>query len=389
MSLSDLTVLELAGVLAGPGVGMFLAELGARVIKVENPATGGDVTRSWTLGDADSTNGAGDPGPSPYFAAVNWGKESVALDFANPRDLAAAQKLAARADVVLVSYKPGDAAKFGLDYDSVSAGNPGVVYAEITAYGPDVERVGYDAVIQGETGFTHLNGEPDGAPLKLPVALMDVLASHQLKQAVLLALLRRERTGEGSNVSVSLVRSGLAALVNQASNWLVGGVNPDRLGSGHPNIVPYGSSYATADGSRIVLAVGTDRQFEGLCAALGRPELAGDERFATNPDRVAHRAELEALLAAHLAEFERDELLADLAARGVPAGPILDVREALARPAAAPLLLRATSRDFGELEGIRSVAFEPSELFVPAPLSPPPSLGAHTEAVLRELSGSA
>jgi crotonobetainyl-CoA:carnitine CoA-transferase CaiB-like acyl-CoA transferase len=389
MSLSHLTVVEFAGVLAGPSVGMFLAELGARVVKVENPATGGDVTRSWTLGSETAAEAA-TPGtafrsePSPYFSAVNWGKESVALDFDRPEDLDAARRLANRADVVLVSYKPGDAKRFGLDYETVSAGNPGVVYGEITAYGPDDARPGYDAVIQAATGFTHLNGEPDGPPLKLPVALMDVLAGHQLKQAVVLALLRRERTGEGSQVSVSLVRSGLSALVNQATNWLVAGVNPQRLGSGHPNIVPYGSSFATRDGSHLVLAVGTDRQFAGLCAALGAPELVDDERFATNPARLRHRAELEAILARHVAGHDRDALLAALLSRGVPAGPILDVAQALSQPAAAPLRHAARSHDGRKLEGLRSVAIEPSAVYRPRDLRPPPRLGEHTDSVRRE-----
>lgn len=386
MPLSDLTVVEFAGVLAGPSVGMFLAELGARVLKVENPATGGDVTRQWTLGsEAGAGDGTAADTPSPYFAAVNWGKESVGLDFDSAEDLGTARELARRADVVLVSYKPGDAEKFGLDYETVSAENPGVVYGEITAYGPDDGRPGYDAVIQAATGFTYLNGEPDGPPLKLPVALMDVLAGHQLKEAVLLALLRRERTGEGAKVGVSLVRSGLAALVNQATNWLVAGVNPGRLGSGHPNIVPYGSSYETADGSRIVLAVGNDRQFAALCEVLGAPELATDELFATNPDRVANREELESLLADRLDGRERDELLDALTAAGVPAGPVLDVREALSRPAAEPLLMEEPVPGREALHGLRSVAFEPSGLHRPRRLRPPPDLGEHTAAVLAEL----
>lgn len=380
MPLSHLLVVEYAGVLAGPSVGMFLAELGARVVKVENPATGGDVTRSWTLG-----SGTDPAETSPYFSAVNWGKESVALDFSQPAEHAAARGLAGRADVVLVSYKAGDAARWGLDFESVVVANPGVVYGEITAYGPDDDRVGYDAVIQGETGFTHLNGEPEGEPLKLPVALMDVLAGHQLKQAVLLALLERERTGKGSRVSVSLVRAGLSALVNQASNWLVSGVNPRRLGSGHPNIVPYGSSYPTRDGTRVVLAVGTDRQFAGLCRVLGRSGLATDARFVTNPDRVAHRRELEELLARRIAERERGELLDALSEGGVPAGPILDVRAALSQPAAGPLLLEAEAAGGGRLRGLRSVAFEPSSVYRPSSLSAPPPLGRDTERVLREL----
>ena len=382
MPLSHLTVVEFAGVLAGPAVGMFLAELGARVIKVENPVSGGDVTRSWTLGgEGEGVSKA----LSPYFAAVNWSKESVALDFARPADLRTARRLAARADVILVSYKPGDAARFGLDYPSVAVSNPDVIYGEVTAYGPEVERPGYDAVIQAETGFTYLNGEPRGEPLKLPVALMDVLAGHQLKQAVLLALLRRERTGEGSQVSVSLVRSGLAALVNQATNWLIAGVNPRRLGSGHPNIVPYGSSFATRDDDAIVLAAGTDRQFAALCTALEVPELADEARFATNPARVEHRDELEVILARRVAEYGRNELLERLAAGGVPAGPILDVAQALAQPAAAPLRHMVERPDGSLIEGLRTVAFEPSDMYRPRDLGAPPRLGEHTEAVRREL----
>lgn len=214
---------------------------------------------------------------------------------------------------------------------------------------------------------------------------MDVLAGHQLKQAILLALLRRERTGEGAQVSVSLVRSGLSALVNQATNWLVAGLNPGRLGSGHPNIVPYGSSYRTVDGSRIVLAVGNDRQFGALCEVLGASELAHDERFATNPGRVEHRTQVEDVLARKVAEHDRDELLETLAARGVPAGPILDVAQALAEPAAAALRHVATLPDGRRLEGLRSVAFEPSKVYRPLDLSPPPRLGQHTDSVLRQL----
>jgi len=381
MPLSDLTVVEFAGVLAGPSVGMFLAELGARVIKVENPAVGGDVTRHWTLGHGT----AGGAAPSPYFAAVNWGKQSVALDFDRPADLETARRLTARADVILVSYKPGDAEKFGLDYETVRDGNPGVVYGEITAYGGDDGRPGYDAVIQAATGFTYLNGEPGGPPLKLPVALMDVLAGHQLKEAVLLALLRREQTGAGAKVSVSLVRSGLSALVNQAANWLVAGRNPQRLGSGHPNIVPYGSSYETAAGSRIVLAVGTDRQFVALCETLGAADLATDDRYATNPARVEHRHELEGILADLLAGRDRDAVLEALADAGVPAGPILDVRDALSQPAAEPLLQEARVPGGGTLRGLRTVAFDPSDLYRPRSLSPPPGLGEHTAAVRDEL----
>jgi crotonobetainyl-CoA:carnitine CoA-transferase CaiB-like acyl-CoA transferase len=379
VSLNQLLVIEFAGVLAGPSVGMFLAELGARVIKIENPASGGDVTRSWRTPEERSAER-----PSAYFSSVNWGKESVCLDLKDPDDLAIALDLVAIADVVLVSFKAGGAKQLGLDYETLSSTNPRLVYGEITAYGPGDPRTGYDAVIQAETGFTFLNGPVDGGPTKMPVALMDVLAGHQLKEGILLALLERERTGRGSSVSVSLVRSGLAALINQGSNWLLTGLNPRRLGSGHPNIVPYGTTWETADRRHIVLAIGNDEQFARLCGILGRPDLAADERFATNPARVVHREELEAILAERIVQWDGGALLEELSAAKVPAGPIRDVREALEQADAAPLLLAGAA---SSPTGLRSVAFEPSEHYRPEALRPPPELGEHTGAALRELLG--
>lgn len=377
--LNDLLVIEFAGVLAGPSVGMFLAELGARVIKVENPTSGGDVTRSWRLPEETS-----DERPSAYFSSVNWGKESVGLDLTQPQGKQTALELVERADVVLVSFKAGAARRLGLDYDSVRSLNPSAIYGEITAYGPGDPRTGYDAVIQAETGFTYLNGPAGGEPTKMPVALMDVLAGHQLKQGILLGLLHRERTGEGSRQSVSLVRSGLASLINQGANWLVAGVNPQRLGSGHPNIVPYGSSWETAGGQHLVLAVGNDRQFRRLCEVLGAPDLADDSRFATNPGRVRHRGDLERVLAELISTRGRDDLLEQLALAEVPAGPIRDVSEALGQPDAAPLLLDDPE---GSARGVRSVALEPGKTFRAPTLRPPPRLGEHTDALHRELLG--
>jgi len=258
--LNGLKVLELASVLAGPGVGQFFAELGAEVIKVENLKTGGDVTRTWKLASEKAEDDR-----SAYFSSVNWGKKSLALDLTDSSGKSIVQKLAAQTDVVIASFKSGDAEKLGVAYSQLQKVNPKLIYGQITGYGSDNARVGYDAVIQAESGFMDMNGERGGSPLKMPVALVDVLAGHQLKEGLLLALLKREKTGEGSWVEVSLIQAAIASLANQASNWLVAQSLPSRQGSLHPNIAPYGESFETKDGRQVILAVGNDRQFADLC----------------------------------------------------------------------------------------------------------------------------
>lgn len=372
LPLHGLRVLELAAVLAGPQVGQFLAELGAEVIKIEPPA--GDVTRSWKtpLEPADTD-------VSAYFACANWGKQSVTADLRTPAGLALVQQLAARADLVLASYKPGDAEKLGVDYAALSRHNPRLIYGQITGYGPEQPRAGYDAVVQAEAGFMHLNGEPGQPPLKMPVALMDLLAAHQLKEGLLTALYRRERTGHGALVQVSLWEAGLASLANQASTYLVTGHDPQPLGSAHPSIAPYGTVYRGADGQRLVLAVGSDRQFADLCAALDRPQWAQDERFQTNGARVRHRADLEALLTGRVGEVSGAQLLAKLEAAAVPAGAVRSVDEALRQPAARAMLLPPAA-GFAH-PGLRTVAFRSPQWATAAALPPPPGLGQHTAAL--------
>ncbi len=372
----ELLVVELANVLAGPAVGMFFAELGSRVVKVENPRTGGDVTRSWRTGAEDES------APAAYFSCVNWGKESIAVDLRSPAGYRVVQDLVTVADVVVASYKPGDAFRLRVDAESLLGLNPRLIYAEITAYGPSDGRVGYDAVIQAESGFTSMNGTPDSGPLKMPVALMDLMAGHQLKAGVLSALLRRERTGRGGRVSVSLIESGLATLANQAANYLMTGVVPGRIGSGHPNIVPYGSSYRCADGGYIVLAVGTDRQFSRLCACLESDDLAEDPRYATNVGRVKNRPILERTLESRMARFRSEDLLTRLRSEGVPAGPVLDVGEAIDRAPSASLVLRAASG----ASAVRTRAFA-LDSAPPGALTPPPELGADGLGVLSGLLG--
>ncbi|NEM97148.1 CaiB/BaiF CoA transferase family protein [Pontibacter burrus] len=359
---SDMLVLELASVLAGPSVGQFFAELGARVIKIENAGTKGDVTRSWKLhSESPETD------TPAYFCAANWGKESLVLNLNDAQDLEQFYSLAAQADVVIASYKPGDAEKLKVDYSTLQQLNPKLIYGHITGYGPDDARAGYDAVVQAETGFMYLNGEPEGKPTKMPVALMDVLAAHQLKEGLLLALWKRERTGKGSYVHVSLVQAAIAGLANQGTNWLVAGHNPQRMGSEHPSIAPYGSVYTTKDNKELVLAIGDDRQFARLCQVLCSPETAEDSKFMTNYSRVQNRTELNSILQGLIVRFNREELLQKLHAQHVPAGAVQQVAEVFEMPQAKEMLLqypRAKS-------GIRQVAFN-LEQQAPRQLTPPP-----------------
>jgi crotonobetainyl-CoA:carnitine CoA-transferase CaiB-like acyl-CoA transferase len=373
--LDDLLVLELASVLAGPRVGQFFAELGATVIKVENPRTRGDVTRHWRLPSESESDDR-----SSYFACCNSGKQSVAIDLTTDGGRDLLHRLATQSDIVIASYRPGSADALGADADTLRALKPELLYGHITGYGPDTPRAGYDAVIQAESGFMHMNGMPDGPPVKMPVALMDLLAAHQLKEALLLGLLRRERTGEGGYFAISLLQSAVSALANQATNWLVGGHVPQQMGSAHPNIAPYGTVYRTADDEAILLAVGTNRQFTRLCAVLHLDDVSDDERFATNAARVRHRDALNAQLASAIAEWNRDDLLETLKSRAVPAGAINDMRQVFEHP-----LARAMTLPFDNAPtGLRTTAFE---FGTANDLPPPPRYAAHTEAVLREQLG--
>jgi crotonobetainyl-CoA:carnitine CoA-transferase CaiB-like acyl-CoA transferase len=376
--LSDLVVLELASVLAGPSVGQFFAELGATVIKVENPRTQGDVTRRWTLSGETPTDDR-----SAYFCCCNYGKQSLALDLTTAAGQEVLHALVLDADIVIASYRPGTAEKLKADASTLCALNPALLYGHITGYGPDNPRAGYDAIIQAESGFMAMNGAPDGPPTKLPVALMDVLAAHQLKQALLVGLLQRTTTGRGGYFPVSLMQAAVSGLANQATNYLVAGYVPQRMGSAHPNIAPYGTPYRTADGTAVILAVGTDRQFVALCEVLGLPHLASDAHFATNAARVQHRASLDEALGRAIGERQRGLLLKALQARHVPAGAVRTLPAVFADPHVAPMVHQAA--DAGAPPGLRQL---PPATFVPdGPLRPPPYYGADTAAVLRTHAG--
>jgi crotonobetainyl-CoA:carnitine CoA-transferase CaiB-like acyl-CoA transferase len=378
----DLVVLEAASVLAGPAVGMFFAELGATVVKVENLTTRGDTTRRWKL--PSEPEGADVSG---YFSCVNWGKQSIGLNFALPEGRDVLLDLVRRSDIFLQSFKPGDERKFQLGYPALSALNDRLIYAHITAYGPDDDRTGFDAVLQAETGFTGMNGVSGGGPVKMPVALIDLLLAHQLKQALLLALMERLHTGKGSYTTVSLFQAGVASLANQATNYLVGHTVPGREGSDHPNIVPYGTVFRTADGHDVVLAVGTDPQFRALCEVLGIPEAADDERFRTNTARVAHREPVKRLIAECIARMRCARLLEALRTRRVPAGAVRGMDEVFGQPPAQALLLDGTLENGVSIRGVRTVAFETSVADTRRPLAPPPAFNQHGEVVLREMLG--
>ncbi len=375
MILEGHLVVELASVLAGPAVGMWLAELGARVIKVEYHLKGGDVTRSWKLPTEDPSEDR-----SAYFSSVNWGKESIGLDLRSQEGKEIVYRLVEKADIVLASYKPGDAEKLGMDAETLMALNPRLIYADLTAYGADDPRVGFDAIIQAETGFTYMNGSAESGPVKMPVALMDLLAAHQLKEGVLLGLLARGRTGKGRHVSTSLQQAGIASLANQATNWLVAGHIPEPMGSDHPNIVPYGTIFYCLEGQGLVLAVGDDRQFARLCDVLGVPEWGGDPRFQKAVSRVRHREELKLLLQEVIEKWERDELLKELNLQHVPAGAVRNMEEVFVEKGAGKMLMEQNG-----WKGVRSMALQGVGDNIA--LSEPPHLGHASELILKEMIG--
>ena len=321
--LKGVRVLELARILAGPWAGQLLADLGAEVIKVESPA--GDDTRTWGPPfDGDGT--------AAYYHATNRGKASIIADFTKPEDIARVRALAAEADVLIENFKLGGLAKYGLDYASLSALNPGLVYCSITGFGQDgpyAPRPGYDFVVQGMGGIMDLTGDPAGEPQKIGVAFADVFTGLYATVAIQSALLMRARTGTGQHIDMALLDVMTGVLANQAMNALFG-AHPTRMGNAHPNVAPY-AVFPVSDGW-FILAVGNDSQFKSCCDVLGIPEVRDDPRFASNGGRITHREALTPLIAAAASSWQRDDLLAAFEAANVPAGPINSVNQALADP---------------------------------------------------------
>jgi crotonobetainyl-CoA:carnitine CoA-transferase CaiB-like acyl-CoA transferase len=348
----DLVVVELAAVLAGPQVGQFFAELGARVIKVENRRTGGDVTRGWKGPREDH-----DAPASAYYHATNYGKESFLRDLRDPTDRAWLNEWLHRADIVISNFRPTAARKLGLAWEQLRADYPRLIYAELGGFGPGVERPAFDIVLQAETGWLSMTGTATGVPARLPVALIDILAAHQLKEGVLVALLQRQRTGRGCRVYSDLYAASLASLANQATNYLIGDTVPSRRGTEHPNIAPYGDVFCTADGREIVPAIGTEAHFRAFCALLGHPEWAADERFARNAQRVRYRPALNALLAPVIATWSSTELLEAADRSGVPLGLVRPLDEVLRTDRARTLLLTRTDATGRSVCSLRTVVW--------------------------------
>jgi formyl-CoA transferase len=382
--LEGIKVLDLSRVLAGPWCTQLLADLGAEVTKVERPGAGDD-TRHW----GPPWHGEGEGRVAAYFLSCNRGKKSAAIDFSRPAGAELVRSLAEKSDVLIENFKVGGLEKFGLDAKSLRAANPRLVYASITGFGqdgPKASRAGYDYIIQGMGGLMSItglpDGEPGGGPMRVGVAVVDLFTGLYTCVAILSALYRREKTGEGAHIDMALFDTQLAMLANQASNALVSGKDPPRQGNTHPNIVPY-QPFDAAD-QPLIIAVGNERQFARLAEMCGHPEWTKDERFASNGARVANREEMVSLVSEAIAKKPAAEWLEQLEAAGIPAGPINRISQALGD-------VQAEHRRM-----VRTIAGMP---LVGSPMRldgeradsdlPPPALGEHTDEVLASLGVSA
>ena len=374
--LDGVLVVDLTRVLSGPYCTMMLADMGARVVKIEQPGKGDD-TRAWGppfIGDE-----------SAYFLSINRNKESVALNIKEPREREVLDRLLARADVLVENFRPGTMARLGLDYATVSARFPRLVYCSISGFGqsgPRRQQPGYDAVMQAEGGLMSITGEADGPPYRLGVAISDIVTGMFAAQGITLALLARERTGRGQLVDISMLDSTAALLTYQAAIYFATGKAPARMGNRHPTIVPY-ETFDGSDGA-FVLAVGNDDQWRRFCTAAGLDALAGDARFATNRDRVAHYAQLKPLLDTHLRTRPREEWIRVLTAAGIPCGSVRDVGEVLQdqQVVAREMIQTVEHSTLGAIN-VLGTPIKLSET-PGAVRQAPPALGEHTDAILRE-----
>ncbi|HRG00756.1 MAG TPA: CaiB/BaiF CoA-transferase family protein [Bacteroidia bacterium] len=344
---SDLKVIELAGVLAGPSAGLFFAELGATVIKIENPKTGGDVTRSWKLKSEDKTDKT-----SAYFWSVNAGKEILFLDLSIDKDLQSFYELIKTADVLITNYKLGDDLKLKVDYNTLKQLNPTLIYASINGFGNSSPRTAYDLILQAESGFMFMNGEKNAVPLKMPVALIDILAGHQLKEAILIALLDKHKNNKGSHITVSLFDTAVASLANQATNWLIAHHLPTAQGSLHPNIAPYGEIFTTKDNHQITFAIGSDKQFKHLCEILNL-DLFSHIEFENNQLRVANRSDLFSKLNDRIQTQNFDKLFSECIKNDVPIGKIRNLKEVFELPEAKAML-----NSLSKTQSVQSISFK-------------------------------
>ncbi len=349
--LEDLVVIDASTVLAGPSVGTFFAELGAKVLKVEHPVHK-DVTRSWKLPNEDSKKPL-----SAYFSSINYKKNYVSLDLKRETDHERFMELIKKADILITNFKKGDDVKLGITNEQLMASNERLIIGKINGYGEESDRVAYDLILQAESGFMSMNGTPESGPVKMPVALIDVLSAHHLKEGILLALYEREKTGKGKSISVSLYDAAISSLVNQASNYLMAGHVPQRIGSLHPNIAPYGELFKTQDNADITFAIGSDRHFQKLCHVLGLDELSTNPHFNSNQQRVIHRNELAELLQAKITERKAAPLLQKLEELNVPAGKIKNLQEVF-QDDKARSLVRTEEIEGIDTKRITSVVFK-------------------------------
>jgi glutaryl-CoA transferase len=393
--LSHLTVLDLSRILAGPWATQILADLGARVIKVES--LNGDDTRRWgppfltrdTSDDSDDSHDSRESPDAAYFTCCNRNKESVCIDFSKPEGAELIRKLACSADILVENFKVGGLKKYGLDFDSLHAINPRLVYCSITGFGqtgPYAGRAGYDFLIQGMGGLMSITGQPEtdaqsAEPLKTGVAIADEFTGMYAATSILAAVASREQTGEGQHIDCSLFDSQVAMLANQGANWLVGKRKPKPMGNTHPNLVPY-RAYPVGDG-HVIIACGNNRQFQSLCSVLDLKSVSEDSRFLTNADRVENRTLLEGILEKQLAHYSRDRIISLLEIAGVPCGPINTIPDVFDDPQviARDMVIQMKRSDNQE---IPTVAYPVKFSATPATYrSAPPRLGADTKGLLQ------
>ncbi len=345
-----LKVVELANILAGPSVGMFFAEMGAEVIKIENKTTNGDITRSWKLPNEPKDNNY-----SAYYCSINYHKKVLLLDLNKAADLEVVYEHIRSADIVITNFKSASADKIGIGFEQLQALNSTLIIGHLKGF-PDGERPAFDVVLQAETGFLYMTGEKNRPPAKLPVALIDVLAAHQLKEALLIALLHQARTGKGSVVSVSLYEAAIASLVNQATNWLMANHIPQKMGTQHPNIAPYGDLLFTKDDKMIVLAVGTERHYQSLCKVFPLDALK-NKVFSTNTLRVQNRDQLVEILAKAFLKENSETIMKRLLDAKIPAGLVRNMKEVFSEKSAQNMILEEVFEDGRMTKRVKTVVF--------------------------------
>lgn len=375
-ALAGLRVIDFSRVLAGPYCTMLLADLGADVIKVEHPQ-GGDDTRQWGPPWLD--------GESAYFLSVNRNKRSLTLNLKHQKGRELAHQLAISADILVENFKVGTMAKYGLDYETLSQQNPGVIYCSISGYGqngPDRDRAGYDFIVQAEAGLMSIIGPPEGPPYKVGVAIVDITAGMFASHAILAALYSRQQTGRGQMIDIALLDSQIAWLANVAQNYLVSGQAPKRYGNAHPNIVPY-EVFQTSDGY-LALGVGNDKQYQRLCDVAGRTDLRDDARFQTNPGRVTFRDELIPKLQEVFRSRPTATWIEQLSAKGIPVGPINDIPTVMQHPQVqarqmVQIIQRPDGKDVPQLGPVAKYSATPARIY-----RHPPALGEHSQEILRQ-----